>query len=64
MVEGVTEKLADFTVRAKFDDLPRKVVDRVKQVLLDSVGCALGGYITDSGRLAITDWEPYTKHQT
>ena len=64
MVEGVTEKLADFTVRAKFDDLPREVVDRVKQVLLDSAGCALGGYITDRGRLAITDWEPYAKHQT
>ena len=52
-MESVTEKLANFVVGTKFDDLPREVVDKVKQVLLDSVGCALGGYITDRGRLAI-----------
>jgi len=52
-VERVTEKLANFTVRVEFDDLPREVVAKVKQVLLDSVGCALGSYITDRARLAI-----------
>jgi len=29
------------------------VVNRVKQILLDSVGCALGAYVTDRARLAV-----------
>ena len=52
-MERVTEKLADFAVRARFGDLPQEVVDKVKQILLDSVGCALGAYITDRAKLAI-----------
>ncbi len=52
-MKDVTERLADFTVNAKFDDLPPEAVSKVKQLLLDSVGCALGGYISDRGRLAV-----------
>lgn len=50
---GITERLVDFTIRTKFDDLPQAIVDKIKQALLDSIGCALGSYVVDRARLAI-----------
>lgn len=53
MFEGVTSKVVDFTLRLEFDDLPRDVIDKTKLVLLDSIGCAFGGYVTDRAKLAL-----------
>ena len=53
MLEGITERLVDFTIKAKFDDLPQEVVDTVKEMVLDSIGCALAGHVVDRGKLAI-----------
>lgn len=50
---GITQTLAEFVVNTTFDDLPAPSVLRTKQVLLDSIGCALGSYITDRARIAI-----------
>lgn len=51
--EGVTERLANFTVRASFDDLPQEVVEKTKLILLDDIGCALGSYVVDRARVAV-----------
>ncbi len=51
--QGITQELADFAVNVKFDDLPEGVVQKTKRILLDSAGCALGGYIVDRGKIAI-----------
>lgn len=53
MFEGVTEKLVDSVMRARFSDLPKETVDKTKLMLIDTVGCALAGYITDRVKLAI-----------
>ena len=53
MYEGITEKLVDFSRSVRFDDLPTEVVQKAKWIFLDSVGCALGGYVTDRARLAL-----------
>ena len=39
-----TAKLAAFVSRTKYADLPAEVVAQAKLMLLDSLGCALGGY--------------------
>ena len=49
----ITDKLVDFTVDTKFDDLPQEVISKIKWSLLDSIGCALGGYVVDRARLAV-----------
>lgn len=53
MFEGVTEQVVDFAIGTKFDDLPPEVVHKTKLLLLDAIGCALGGYVTDRAKLAI-----------
>ena len=37
----------------QFNDLPVNIVDRTKEVLLDSIGCAPGGYVTERAKIAI-----------
>lgn len=50
---SLTQRLADFVVKTRFDDLPSVVVTESKRLLLDTVGCALGAVGTESGRIAL-----------
>lgn len=50
----VSEKMATFTHRLAFDDLPRDVVHEVKRRVIDSIGCALGAFDSDPCRIART----------
>lgn len=50
---NTTSELINFLVKIGFDDLPTAVVEEAKRVLLDSVGCALGGLATEKGRIAL-----------
>ncbi|MBI4333632.1 MAG: MmgE/PrpD family protein [Chloroflexi bacterium] len=52
-MSGITQTLAEFAARTTFDDLPRPVIEKTKQVLFDAIGCALGSYVTDRARIAI-----------
>jgi 2-methylcitrate dehydratase PrpD len=38
----VAEVLAEFLVQEKFDDLPRETVEKVKEYVLDVIGCTVG----------------------
>ncbi len=49
----ITKKVASFVVDSKYDDLPASVVEKVKYILLDSIGCALSGHIADRGRIVL-----------
>ncbi len=49
---SATQTLASFASRVTFEDLPPQVVHKAKQVILDMVGCALGGYSHDIGNLS------------
>lgn len=46
---GVTRELAQFTAKAKFEDLPSHVVEHAKIAVLNILGAALGGFKTTIG---------------
>jgi len=48
----VTKQVVDAIVNTTYDDLPREVVRKAKNILLDSIGCALGGYVTERAKIA------------
>jgi len=50
---NITEALVNFTTETRFEDLPGDVIHETKRVLLDSVGCALGGLSIDKGKIAV-----------
>ncbi|MBN2365572.1 MAG: MmgE/PrpD family protein [Calditrichaeota bacterium] len=44
---AITQQIADFSVKLRYEDLPDEVVFQVKRFLLDSIGCAFGGWDTE-----------------
>ena len=53
-MDNLTHELANFIVETKYEDLPVSVVHDAKYLLLDSIGCALGGLSIDPGKMAVT----------
>ncbi len=51
--QGITSTVAKFAVKTSYSDLPDPVIEKVKQILLDSIGCALGGYVVDRSKIAL-----------
>jgi 2-methylcitrate dehydratase len=49
---SISRTMAEFAVGLKYEDLPDEVIHEAKRLLLDSVGCALGGYLTHDCRIA------------
>mgnify|MGYP001575323815 CR=1 FL=1 len=52
-MQGVTRKLAQFAAETRFEQLPPEVVREAKRLLLDTIGCAIGGVHTGSGGIAL-----------
>lgn len=50
---GTTQELVSYAQRVKFDDLPENVVRQSKRILLDGIGCILGGYVTDRAKIVM-----------
>lgn len=50
--ENYTEALATFASKSTYEDIPAEVIHQTKRLILDTIGCALGGYTTDKGRIA------------
>ena len=50
---GLTSNLVEKIAAIEFEHLPEPVVRKTKQILLDSIGCALGGFVTERGKIAI-----------
>jgi 2-methylcitrate dehydratase len=50
---SVAETLADFAVRLRYEDLPGDVVRTAKRTILDTIGCAIGGYQAGPSQIAI-----------
>ena len=48
-----TESIADFITKISFSDLPPDVVRKAKFLLLDAIGCGLGGSSTVLARTAV-----------
>jgi 2-methylcitrate dehydratase PrpD len=45
--------LAEFASTLRYDDLPCNVVHEAKRLLLDTIGCGLGGHAVEKGQLAV-----------
>lgn len=45
---GIARALARFALDTRFEDLPGDVVHQTKRVVLDTLGCAIGGYESDA----------------
>lgn len=48
----LTDQLVSYALDLSFEDLPAGVVHHTKQVILDTVGCALGGTRSEPARIA------------
>ena len=49
----IADEISDYVVRTKFEHLPRAVVEQAKLILLDTIGCILGGAQLEIGRQII-----------
>ena len=52
--DNIIQQLADFALKAKFEDLPPDIVQETKMILMDSIGCALVASQTDKGKINIS----------
>lgn len=57
MAEWVTKKLVDYTVGTKFENYPQAVIEKTKTLLLDNIGCALGGSKSAIGNTVLTTFQ-------
>jgi len=48
----IVDKLADYAAGLRYEDLPADVVHQTKRLVMDSIGCALGGYRSEPARIA------------
>ncbi|MFT9474812.1 MmgE/PrpD family protein [Streptomyces sp. Mo3] len=48
----LTQELAGFVARTRFDDLPSEVVRETKRIILDVIGCALGSSRLEKGSIS------------
>jgi 2-methylcitrate dehydratase PrpD len=51
IMDELTTKLAEFATKTQFRELPEEVVHETKRILLDSIGCAVGAYRMERGRI-------------
>jgi 2-methylcitrate dehydratase PrpD len=49
----LTDQWAEFLTKTGFDDLPAEVVEQTKMLILDSLGCAFGGFTLTWGRKVV-----------
>src|SRR6201996_6589062 len=50
---ALAETLARYAAGLKYEDLPEDIVRLTKRTILDTIGCAFGGYGAGPGRIAI-----------
>jgi 2-methylcitrate dehydratase PrpD len=49
--QEVTRALADFASNLRYEDIPVSVREKAKVYILDSLGCCIGGYLTEPGKI-------------
>jgi len=52
MSDRILNHLCDYALSLSYRDLPQEVIHRTKQIVLDTVGCALGGAESPPARIA------------
>jgi len=52
MIKNIAEYLADYGTSIKYENFPPEIVHKVKGLLIDALGCALGAYTSTPGKIA------------
>src|SRR4249919_3812484 len=52
MADRILNHLCDYALKLSYHDLPEEVVHRTKHIVLDTVGCALGGAESPPAKIA------------
>jgi 2-methylcitrate dehydratase len=52
MADRILNHLCDYALKLSYRDLPQEVIDRTKQIIVDTVGCALGGAESPPAKVA------------
>ena len=50
---GVTERISTFVTGTRYEDIPTDVILLAKRLILDTLGNAVGGFSTSSGKLSL-----------
>jgi len=48
----IVERLSSYAAALRYEDLPREVVHQAKRLIIDTLGCALGGYASEPAKIA------------
>ena len=48
----IVEQLSAYAAALRYEELPPEVVQQARRLIIDSVGCALGGYTSEPARIA------------
>ena len=48
----LSQTIADYAVNLKYEDIPPEVVRTTKRIILDTIGCAIGGHTAGPARIA------------
>ena len=51
-MKRIAEKLASYGTSLTYEDIPPEAVHKAKQLLIDTLGCAIGGYTSEPARIA------------
>ncbi len=52
MIDRILNHLCDYALKLSYRDLPEEVIRRTKHIVLDTVGCALGGAESPPAKIA------------
>lgn len=52
MTDRILDHLCDYALKLSYRDLPEEVIRRTKQIVMDTVGCALGGADSPPAKIA------------
>src|SRR5919108_941021 len=52
MADRIVDYLCDYALKLSYHDLPQEVISRTKRIVMDTVGCALGGAESLPARIA------------
>jgi 2-methylcitrate dehydratase len=53
MADRILDHLSDYALKLSYDDLPEVVIRRTKHIVLDTIGCALGGAVSPPAKIAL-----------
>ncbi len=53
MSTSISRDLAKYVLNLRFQDLPKDVIHQAKRALLDTLACAIGGYLSESSQITL-----------